>query len=157
MSHPAVSALYTTIFPVRFTDRIRRLNRLTWTNALNTALIATGLDLMPGLASLALERLNGRRVDLAALVADDATLAEHIRANVAGTFHVSGTCRMGRADDPNAVVDGAGRLRAFSGLRVVDASIMPMVPRANTNIPVIMLAENIADENGREGPRPAAA
>jgi 5-(hydroxymethyl)furfural/furfural oxidase len=157
VSHPAVNSLCTTIFPVRFTDRIRRLNQLTRANAVKTALIAAGLDLMPDVASYALERLNGRRIDLAALIADDAALVEHIRANVAGTFHVSGTCRMGRADDPNAVVDGNGRVRALAGLRVVDASIMPMVPRANTNIPVIMLAEKIADEIAREGTQSAAA
>jgi 5-(hydroxymethyl)furfural/furfural oxidase len=156
-THPAITALCTTIFPVRFTDRIRRLNQLTRTNALKTAAIATGLDLMPGVARFALERLNGRRVDLAALVADDAALAEHIRDNVAGTFHVSGTCRMGSVDDPGAVVDNAGRVHRLAGLRVVDASIMPTVPRANTNIPVIMLAEKIADDIGRAGTISAAA
>ena len=156
-AHPAVTALCTTIFPVRFTDRIRRLNQLTRANALKTAAIAAGLDLMPGIARFALERLNGRRVDLAALVADDAALADHIRENVAGTFHVSGTCRMGSFDDPGAVVDSAGRIRMLSGLRIVDASIMPTVPRANTNIPVIMLAEKIADGMSREGTASAAA
>jgi 5-(hydroxymethyl)furfural/furfural oxidase len=157
VAHPAVTALCTTIFPVRFTDRIRRLNQLTRANALTTAAIAAGLDLMPGIARFARERLNGRRVDLAALVADDAALADHIRENVAGTFHVSGTCRMGSLDDPGAVVDSAGRVRMLSGLRIVDASIMPTVPRANTNIPVIMLAEKIADGMSREGTASAAA
>ncbi len=69
-----------------------------------------------------------------------------MRANVAGTFHVCGTCRMGGADDPGAVVDNAGRVHGIGGLRVVDASIMPAIPRGNTNIPTIMLAEKIAAE-----------
>jgi 5-(hydroxymethyl)furfural/furfural oxidase len=145
-AHPAVAALCTAIFPVRFDDRIRRLNALNRANALKTALIAVGLDLMPGLSKATLGRLTGRWIDLEALTADDAALADHIRENVAGTFHVSGTCRMGHADDRGAVVDSAGRVRVLAGLRIVDASIMPMVPRANTNIPVIMLAEKIADE-----------
>jgi 5-(hydroxymethyl)furfural/furfural oxidase len=51
---------------------------------------------------------------------------------------------MGRADDPDAVVDAAGRVHGIGGLRVVDASIMPSLPRGNTNIPTIMLAEKIA-------------
>ena len=51
---------------------------------------------------------------------------------------------MGRIDDPDAVVDTSGRVRGVGGLRVVDASIMPAVPRGNTNIPTIMLAEKIA-------------
>ena len=99
---------------------------------------------MPGLSDLVFGRLTGRRVDLKALVADRDALAEHVRNNVAGTFHVCGTCRMGRSDDPDAVVDTQGRVRGLAGLRVVDASIMPSVPRGNTNIPTIMLAEKIA-------------
>jgi 5-(hydroxymethyl)furfural/furfural oxidase len=88
--------------------------------------------------------LTGRRIDLAGLANDNAALADYVRNNVAGTFHVCGTCRMGRADDSDAVVDNSGRVRGLSGLRVVDASIMPAVPRGNTNIPTIMLAEKIA-------------
>jgi 5-(hydroxymethyl)furfural/furfural oxidase len=149
-AHPAVARLCTAIFPVRFDDRIRRLNALNRANAFKTALIAAGLDLLPGLSKATLGRLTGRWVDLATLADDDSALADHIRSNVAGTFHVSGTCRMGQADDRSAVVDSAGRVRALAGLRVVDASIMPLVPRANTNIPVIMLAEKIADEICRE-------
>jgi choline dehydrogenase-like flavoprotein len=77
-------------------------------------------------------------------VEDDDALAQHIRDNVAGTFHPVGTCRMGRADDASAVVDAAGRVHGIFGLRVVDASIMPTVTRGNTNIPTIMVAEKIS-------------
>ncbi len=146
VSYGPIRSLCTTIFPVRFTDRLRRLNQLTRANAIKTAAIATMVDLVPGLSHYAFGKLTGRRVDLAALVADREALAEHVRQNVAGTFHVCGTCRMGRADDPDAVVDNAGRVRGVGGLRVVDASIMPSVPRGNTNIPTIMLAEKIAAE-----------
>jgi 5-(hydroxymethyl)furfural/furfural oxidase len=146
VSYEPIKSLCTTIFPVRFTDRIRRLNQLTHANAIRTSVIAALLDTVPGLSDLVFGRLTGRRVDLAALVADRDALAEHVRNNVAGTFHVCGTCRMGRADDPDAVVDAQGRVRGLSGLRVVDASIMPSVPRGNTNIPTIMLAEKIAAE-----------
>jgi 5-(hydroxymethyl)furfural/furfural oxidase len=83
-------------------------------------------------------------------VEDDAALAEHIRDNVAGQFHPVGTCRMGGADDPQAVVDMQGRVRGFSGLRVVDASIMPTLTRGNTNIPTTMVAEKIAAAIGAD-------
>jgi 5-(hydroxymethyl)furfural/furfural oxidase len=53
---------------------------------------------------------------------------------------------MGRADDPMSVVDTNGRVHGIGGLRVVDASIFPVVPSANTNLPTIMTAEKIADQ-----------
>jgi 5-(hydroxymethyl)furfural/furfural oxidase len=86
----------------------------------------------------------GGSIELSTLAADRARLNAHIRANVSGTAHYVGTCRMGATHDPLAVVDPAGRVRGVEGLRVVDASIMPVIPRANTNIPTLMLAEKIA-------------
>ena len=144
VSYRPIQDLCTTIFPVRFTDRIRRLNQLNRANAIKSTLIAGVLDAVPGLSDIVFGQLTGRRVDLKELVADREALAEHVRQNVAGTFHVCGTCRMGRADDPDAVVDAQGRVRGLAGLRVVDASIMPTIPRGNTNIPTIMVAEKIA-------------
>lgn len=151
---PEIRRLCTTVFPVRFTDRIRKLNQLTRANAIKATLIAGTLDLAPGLANAVFAGLADRRIDLAALAnADaDAALADYVGNNVAGTFHVCGTCRMGRRDDAEAVVDIAGRVRGIGGLRVVDASIMPTIPRGNTNIPTIMLAEKIAAEMSAEFP-----
>jgi 5-(hydroxymethyl)furfural/furfural oxidase len=144
LSHDAVHAMTRLTFPVKFSDRLRRLNRITPANRIKSTAIAALIDLAPPLAAQIFATLADRRVDLAALVEDDDALAEHIRQNVAGTFHPIGTCRMGAPNDPAVVTDQAGRVRGIDGLRVIDASIMPTLPRGNTNIPTIMVAEKIA-------------
>jgi 5-(hydroxymethyl)furfural/furfural oxidase len=157
LAHEKVRAMSGVTFPVKFTDRLRRLNRINTTNKIQSALIATLIDLIPPLAGPIFSTLADCRVDLATLVKDDAALAEHIRANVAGTFHPVGTCRMGQANDRDAVVDTAGRVRGIVGLRVIDASIMPTAPRGNTNIPTIMLAEKISAAMAQEALQPIRA
>jgi len=132
-------------FPVRYTDRIRKLNQLTLGNRLRSRLIAGGMDLAPALGNRLLASLIGEHRDLRELVGDRSALAEHVRRNVAGVFHPVGSCRMGAADDPVAVVDSQGRVRGVDGLRVIDASIMPTLPRGNTNLPTLMVAEKMAD------------
>lgn len=59
-------------------------------------------------------------------------------------FHPVGTCKMGRSDDPMAVLDSEFRVRGIAGLRVVDASAMPTITSGNTNSPTIMMAEKAA-------------
>jgi len=78
-------------------------------------------------------------------LADAASLEAWIRRNCATGAHPSCTARMGPPDDPTAVVDELGRVHGVHGLRIADASVMPRVPSANTNVPTIMLAERIAE------------
>ncbi|MCO6006204.1 GMC family oxidoreductase N-terminal domain-containing protein [Actinoallomurus purpureus] len=70
-------------------------------------------------------------------------LAEWVRGQVVTLYHPTSTCAMGGADD--AVCDPELRVRGVDGLRVVDASVMPAVPRGNTNAPTIAIAERAAD------------
>ena len=67
-----------------------------------------------------------------------------IRAQVAHYYHPVGTCRMGASDDTTAVCDGRGRVIGLSNVVVSDASLMPQIPRANTNLPTVMVGERIA-------------
>jgi choline dehydrogenase len=71
-----------------------------------------------------------------------AEAAGHIGTTI---FHPVGTCKMGRADDPTAVVDSQLRVIGVAGLRVVDASIMPFITSGNTNSPTIMIAEKASE------------
>ncbi|MDP9276446.1 MAG: GMC family oxidoreductase N-terminal domain-containing protein [Chloroflexota bacterium] len=72
-------------------------------------------------------------------------LDEWLLRNVMTSHHPAGTCRMGLATDPLAVVDATGRVHGIDGLRIVDASIMPDCPRVNINATTMMVALKIAD------------
>jgi choline dehydrogenase len=60
-------------------------------------------------------------------------------------FHPVGTCAMGSNSDPLAVCDSGGRVRGVNGVVVADCSLMPVVPRANTNVPAAVVAERVTD------------
>jgi choline dehydrogenase-like flavoprotein len=83
------------------------------------------------------EYLPGKQVH-----SDDETALEKAAGDIGTTiFHPVGTARMGRPDDPMAVVDERLRLMGMEGIRVIDASIMPTITSGNTNSPTIMIAE----------------
>ena len=93
------------------------------------------------------ERITPTEDDLAS----DDMLDAWLLANVGTQHHSSGTCKMGPASDPMAVVDQRLKVHRLSSLRVVDASIMPDVVRANTNATTIMIAEKAAEWIGEGG------
>jgi choline dehydrogenase len=76
--------------------------------------------------------------------ATDAQLDRYLMAECSEFWHACGTCRMGAANDPRAVVDPDCRVIGVEGLRVVDASVMPEIVRANTHLTTVMIAEHIA-------------
>lgn len=122
-----------------------RFSLRTPANAVRAQAIATLLDIVPGLGDRVVGSIGGPGGALADLLADPERRAEFVRANVTPLAHHTGTCRIGPADDPMSVVDPQGRVHGVSGLRIADASVMPTVPRGNTNLPVLMVAERISD------------
>ena len=77
-------------------------------------------------------------------VASSAGLRAYIRGTVGSYWHPAGTCRMGPDTDPDAVVDAQLRVRGITGLRVADASVMPVIPNAPLNATVLAIAEKAA-------------
>ncbi len=119
---------------------------ITWRNWLLTIGPALLMDGPALLRRQVVRWLLAAGSDLRTILANDERLDDVVRKHTIGGWHASGTCRMGPATDPGAVVDPAtGRVHGVPGLSVVDASIMPTVPRANTNLPTIMIAEKMAD------------
>lgn len=97
-------------------------------------------------AQPAFDRYRGRELQPGAEVQTDEQIDAFIRRHAETAYHPTGTCKMGAADDPSAVVDAQGRVMGVERLRVVDSSIMPSITNGNLNAPTIMLAEKLADE-----------
>jgi choline dehydrogenase len=91
-----------------------------------------------------------------AQVRSDAELLDYVRSSVATLYHPVGTCAMGGESRWGSVLDPDLRVRGVTGLRVVDASVMPTVPRGNTNAPTIAIAERAADLIAGRAPLAAA-
>jgi choline dehydrogenase len=96
-------------------------------------------------AQSAFDRYRGREIQPGIEVTTDAAIDAFVRDKTESAYHPCGTCKMGAADDPAAVVDSQLRVLGVDGLRVVDSSIMPNVTTGNLNAPTIMLAEKAAD------------
>jgi choline dehydrogenase-like flavoprotein len=76
---------------------------------------------------------------------DDDNLDLWMKRTVGSARHVSGTCKIGPDDDPMAVVDQHCKVKGIEGIWIADSSVMPIVPRANTNATAIMIGERVAD------------
>jgi choline dehydrogenase len=84
---------------------------------------------------------------------DDVSLLAYIDRTIEHYYHPVGTCAMGRGDEPLAVTDARGRIHGLENAFVADCSIVPVIPRANTNVPAVVVGERIADWllNGSRG------
>lgn len=113
--------------------------------ALITGIGAIGLDLIGKYREKAFPHMLSNFNDPKRLAGNRAELEAYISETVGGVWHPTCTCRMGPDSDKLAVTDARGKVRKLDGLYVSDASIMPTIPCANTNLPTIMMAEKIAD------------
>ncbi|HEX3860543.1 MAG TPA: GMC family oxidoreductase N-terminal domain-containing protein [Stellaceae bacterium] len=141
----ALSQAVTDPFPASYSDRVRAIGVVNDKNRRLTSIVAKLLDGPDWLRRWIMDRfiIEGYRFDQ--LMTDDDALESFIRGAAIGVWHATCTCRMGADDDPLAVTDNQGRVRGVAGLRVVDASLFPAVPCANTNFPTLMTAEKISD------------
>ncbi|MBA2778852.1 choline dehydrogenase [Billgrantia kenyensis] len=104
------------------------------------------------IAQPAMDTYRGREISPGPDVQSDEQLDAFVREHAETAYHPCGSCRMG--EDDAAVVDGQGRVHGLEGLRVVDASLFPVIPTGNLNAPTIMLAEKIADRIRGRDPLP---
>jgi len=132
-------------FPASYTERVRKIGVVNDKNRRITSFVAKLLDGPEWLRKWMINKYIVEGYTFAQLMTDDDALESFIRGAAIGVWHATCTCRMGADDDPMAVTDNQGRVRGVSGLRVVDASLFPAVPCANTNFPTLMTAEKISD------------
>jgi 5-(hydroxymethyl)furfural/furfural oxidase len=131
-------------FPAAYSDRVRAIGVVNTKNKILTKIVAQLLEGPAAVRRYIIERFVVEGFTFEQVMTDDEALEAFIRQATIGVWHASCTCRMGRVDDPMSVVDTRGRVKGVQGLRVVDASVFPVVPCANTNFPTLMAAEKIS-------------
>lgn len=142
---PAMKAVASNVFPASYSDKVRQVGLVNKKNELLTGMMAKLLDGPSALRAILIQKFIMEGYTIDQMMTDDDAIEEFVRKAAVGVWHASCTCRMGKDDDPMAVTDNEGRVRGVDGLRVVDASIFPVVPCANTNFPTLMTAEKISD------------
>lgn len=142
---PAMQAVTSDVFPASYSDKVRQIGVVNKKNKFMTNVMSKLLDGPAALRQMLIRKFIMEGFTLEQMMTDDDALEAFVRKAAVGVWHASCTCRMGADDDPMAVTDNTGRVRGVEGLRVVDASIFPVVPCANTNFPTLMTAEKISD------------
>ncbi len=146
---PNVASVTDQPFASAYSDRVRKISADTAWNGLQRGILSSFLDASALTRQLAIDFLVAEGPRLDRLVADEEALSRHVTRATTGVWHPSGTCKMGAESDHFAVTDCRGHVRGLGGVYICDASIMPEVPRANTNIPTIAVAERISDLIGQ--------
>lgn len=147
INSPTVKPLINRSFLLKFTPLLFAYLSDTPKGRRLSKLGGVGLGASDLLAATVLRRFT---TALETLPSDDEGLMNVVRSISIMGGHSTGTCRLGRPDDVDAVVDSRGRVIGVDGLRVADASIFPTVMAAGTNLPTMMAAEKIADHLKRQ-------
>ena len=145
MQDDAVRPLRHELFTAAYSETVRRLNRPGTASRLGALLLAGALD-GPRALRRALIRYGvaGGEVDEARM-SEASWLTATVERRTFGMYHPAGTCRIGRSDDPEAVVDARCAVHGVEGLSVADASVMPTLVRGTPILPVMMIAERAGD------------
>jgi 5-(hydroxymethyl)furfural/furfural oxidase len=143
--HPALNPVAGDFFPASYSPRMKRLSRVGLPNQITAAIIGAALDCPASLRGFMIRRLLLSGTAFQQTLTSDEATEDFVRRSVFGVWHAAGTCRMGDPQDRLTVVDSEGRVSGTENIYVADASIMPSLPTANTNIPTIMIAEKISD------------
>jgi len=122
-------------FPASYTDRVRKIGVVNAKNKILTSIAAALMDGPAALRHYMIDTFVAEGFTFDDVMNDDDALEAFVRKAAIGVWHASCSCRMGRADDPMAVVDTQGCVKGVQGLRVVDASIFPVVPCAKHQLP----------------------
>ena len=142
---PALQSVVSDPFPASYSDKVRQVGEINTKNKVLTGIMARLLDGPAFLRSFLIKNFIMEGFTIDGVCNDEEEAEAFIRKAAVGVWHASCTCRMGASDNSMAVTDYNGRVHGVGGLRVVDASIFPVVPSANTNLPTIMTAEKISD------------
>ena len=142
---PTVNSVVSGVYAGGMSEIGKRFSKPSSTGAVITGIGAVGLDLIGRLRDKVFPHMLSNFDDPLRLVGNRGELEAYIAETVGGVWHPSGTCRMGPDGDRMAVTDAMGQVHGLQGLFVCDASLMPTIPCANTNLPTIMMAEKIAD------------
>jgi 5-(hydroxymethyl)furfural/furfural oxidase len=155
--HSGVRAVAGKPFSTAYTERYKRLAAVSDRNRVVTTGLGRLLDGPAALRDRIIREVITDGAHYDEIVHDDDTLDAYLKATVTGIWHATGTCRMGDPRDSEAVCDAEGRVIGVEGLRVCDGSVMPTIPCANPNVPIMMIAERMSELIAASSSKPQAA
>ncbi len=132
------------VFLTSYSETVRKFSSYRTRNRIVMAVAGALLDGPRPLRRWMIDSRIAEADPIELLVSDDRRLERTVASTAVGVWHASGTCRLGVETDPGAVVDKNGCVIGMSGVRVADASVIPVLMRGNTNLPSIMIGEKIA-------------